>query len=439
MYNNICYICSNLICKSSYKKFIIGLIALLFAIVFTALFYIKHIFINDKLSVIDNNFENFFYNDENIFNIDESVTIKNSENLLSVLKSQNINQQDINNILNLNLLKDKFNKIKSGSKIYFNYIIHSSVTYNNDFIVHNRILNKILIPVDKKNVIEITNSDGIFNAKYVTYPLKKLLIKISSPIKQNLKYTLQQLKIGSKNINAVINAYDIKLKGNIKNCNDITLLMEKFVTEFGDFSHYGNVVYANLTTNKEHHPIYNPSGNTFITADGVNLKRNVLRMPLKQVNISSPYGVRLHPIHGCHKMHAGVDFKAKLGTPIYSASDGIVVKIGTQSGYGNIIKIQHNNNLTTAYAHVKSFAKNLKLGSKVKQGEVIAHVGNTGTATAAHLHYEVILNGKKVNPFSVKIIPNTTISNLQLAQLKKYQNKIHKINTKLSNKQEISL
>jgi murein DD-endopeptidase MepM/ murein hydrolase activator NlpD len=119
--------------------------------------------------------------------------------------------------------------------------------------------------------------------------------------------------------------------------------------------------------------------------------------------MSSGFGMRRHPIQGYNKMHKGVDFAASSGTPIYAAGDGVIEQAGRKGGYGNYIRIRHNNQLKTAYAHMSRFAKGMSTGRRVRQGEIIGYVGTTGASTGPHLHYEVMLNGVQVNPRGVNL------------------------------------
>src|SRR5690606_12372603 len=118
--------------------------------------------------------------------------------------------------------------------------------------------------------------------------------------------------------------------------------------------------------------------------------------------LSSGFGMRRHPVIGYNKMHKGLDFAAPTGTPIYAAGDGRITVRGRRGGYGNYIRIRHNNGFDTAYAHMKGFKSGLSVGSRVKQGQVIGYVGTTGQSTGPHLHYEVLQNGTQVNPARLK-------------------------------------
>lgn len=129
----------------------------------------------------------------------------------------------------------------------------------------------------------------------------------------------------------------------------------------------------------------------------------LMRTPINGVRISSRYGMRRHPILGYTKMHSGIDFAAPYGTPIKAAGDGVIQKIGRVGAYGKYIRIRHANGYETAYAHMSRFSKGLKNGSRVRQNQVIGYVGSTGRSTGAHLHYEVLVKGKQVDPMKLRM------------------------------------
>lgn len=143
----------------------------------------------------------------------------------------------------------------------------------------------------------------------------------------------------------------------------------------------------------------------YYTFDGRSLKKAFLKSPLEFSRISSGFSMRKHPISGRWKRHQGVDFAAPTGTPIRASGDGVIDFIGVQGGYGNFIVIKHWNNYTTAYAHMSRFAKGMRKGTKVNQGEVIGYVGSTGWSTGPHLHYEFRVNNQPRNPMSIDV-PN---------------------------------
>lgn len=137
--------------------------------------------------------------------------------------------------------------------------------------------------------------------------------------------------------------------------------------------------------------------------EGRSLKGGLLRTPVDGARVSSVFGMRRHPIFGYNRMHQGVDFAASSGTPIMAAGDGVVVKVGRWGGYGNWLQIKHAGGYESGYAHLSRYASGLKVGDKVRQGELVAYVGSTGASTGPHLHHEIWLNGKRVDPKGAKI------------------------------------
>ncbi len=156
----------------------------------------------------------------------------------------------------------------------------------------------------------------------------------------------------------------------------------------------------------------------YYSFDGKSLKKAFLKSPLEFSRISSGFSMRKHPISGQWKAHKGVDFAAATGTPIRASGDGVIDFIGTQRGYGNVVSIKHWNNYSTLYAHMNGFAKGLRKGMKVSQGQLIGYVGSTGWATGPHLHYEFRVNNEARDPLSIDI-PNA--QPLNTAQMKEFR------------------
>lgn len=169
----------------------------------------------------------------------------------------------------------------------------------------------------------------------------------------------------------------------------------------------GDIVYASLTLGNKHVALYRfeteDGSENFYTEDGKSGKRLLMKTPINGARLSSGFGMRRHPVLGYSKMHKGVDFAAPRGTPVFAAGDGVVEKAGPFSSYGNYIKIRHSGGYRTAYAHLNGYAKGMRAGKRVKQGDVIGYVGTTGRSTGPHLHYEVIQGGKQVNPSNLQM------------------------------------
>ncbi len=204
------------------------------------------------------------------------------------------------------------------------------------------------------------------------------------------------------------------------------------------------ILYASLTINKKAISLYHYKSQDgkerYFNNEGISLKNGeIFANPLNgDYRISSKFGNRKHPVRGKIAFHKGVDYAAKLGTPIYAAAEGVVEYIGKNGGYGNYIKIKHKNEYSTCYAHISRFSGDIKLGSKVKQGQVIAYVGSTGVATGPHLHYEVIYNSKHIDPLTIAHKTEVKLPDHELREFKLFVNKINKtINREGSSEKEV--
>jgi len=197
--------------------------------------------------------------------------------------------------------------------------------------------------------------------------------------------------------------------------------------EDGKFIKSGTILYAHMKVNNREITLYkfgNDKNYGYFDVNGKSVEKALMKTPINGARLSSSFGMRKHPILGFNKMHRGTDFAAKEGTPIMASGSGTVVLAKWCGGGGNCIKIKHNSTYQTVYAHMKSFAVGMKAGKKVKQGQIIGYVGSTGMSTGPHLHYEVIVNGKKVNSQTLKL-PSGKV----LKQGERKQFEIHRIKT----------
>ena len=223
-------------------------------------------------------------------------------------------------------------------------------------------------------------------------------------------------------------SYEVDFQRDIRQGDQVKILYETYQTEDGDFARYGNILYASLMVGGREIPVYRfeekDDNHAYYKGNGDSLKRTLMSTPIDGARMSSGFGMRRHPVLGYNKMHKGVDFAAPRGTPIYAAGDGVIEKAGRLGGYGKYIRIRHNGSLKTAYAHMKGYAKGMKPGKRVKQGDVIGYVGTTGRSTGPHLHFEVLRNGKQVNPKSIKSSAGKKLAGSRLEQFKKQVSEI---------------
>lgn len=227
-----------------------------------------------------------------------------------------------------------------------------------------------------------------------------------------------------------IYSYEVDFQRDIRQGDTVEIFYETYETEDGDFARYGDILYANLKVGGHSIPVFrydNGEDVDYYRENGLSLKRTLMQTPVDGARISSGYGMRHHPVLGYNKMHKGVDFAAPRGTPIYAAGTGTVEKASRYGGYGNYVRIRHKGGLKTAYAHMQKFAKGVRSGTRVKQGQVIGYIGTTGRSTGPHLHFEVLKNNKQVNPKSIKSAASAKLAG---AELKKFQNAISSVKQK---------
>lgn len=202
-------------------------------------------------------------------------------------------------------------------------------------------------------------------------------------------------------------SYEVDFQRDLQPGDRFAVLYEQIVTADGKVVGDGDLLYAMLVLSGDEMPIYRHKSRDgrvdYYNRDGESIRRALLRTPIDGARITSGFGLRQHPILGYSKMHQGVDFGAPTGTPIYAAGRGVIDEAGPRGAYGNYIRIRHNTEMSTAYAHLSRFARETKRGARVEQGDIIGYVGTTGRSTGAHLHYEVLKGGRQVNPRSVDL------------------------------------
>lgn len=218
-------------------------------------------------------------------------------------------------------------------------------------------------------------------------------------------------------------SFNVDFQRDIQPGDKFEVLYEEYKTEDGDVvPGKGHISYAKLSLGDRIMPFYrftNSAGDVgYYDEKGQSAKRPLMKTPIDGARLSSGFGMRKHPVLGFSKMHKGVDFAAPRGTPIYAAGDGTIVKLGKFSSYGNYIRINHRSGIDTAYAHMNGYKAGLRAGSRVKQGQVIGYVGTTGRSTGPHLHFEVMMAGKQVNPSTIKMQTGNALAGTDLKAFK---------------------
>jgi murein DD-endopeptidase MepM/ murein hydrolase activator NlpD len=224
--------------------------------------------------------------------------------------------------------------------------------------------------------------------------------------------------------------------------DSFSILFDRFRTNEGDILAHGQILKASLTMSGRTLEIWrhkNRAGDLeWYDAQGSSLRRSFMRTPLDGARISSGFGPRSHPILGFNRMHQGIDFAAPTGTPIYAAADGVVVSAKRERGYGLIVRIRHANGVETRYAHMSRFGRNIAGGRRVRQGAVIGAVGSTGMSTGPHLHYEVVVRGRAVNP-ARHVQPPVRLAGQDLRDFRARQARIARIADGFGSGDEVAL
>jgi len=332
-----------------------------------------------------------------------SYEIKKGDSIQKILKKLEINNNDIQTVISQYNKYGSPNKLLTGNKIEI--VMKKDLSGNSK---NNQII-KFSVPVTKSTTITINkNEEGsLISEKIITKLYKKIVIA-ENIILKNLYSSAIDAKMNPDTIIefARIFGFEIDFQRDIRKNDYFKILYEKYFDEDGEFVKSGSIVYAHMNINNREIVLYkfgDDKNYGYFDTNGKSVEKALMKTPINGARLSSSFGMRKHPIQGFNKMHTGTDFAAPSGTPIMASGSGTITRIKWCGGGGNCIKIKHNSTYETIYAHMKSFAKGMQKGKKVRQGQVIGYVGSTGMSTGPHLHYEVIANGKKVNSQKLKL------------------------------------
>lgn len=345
--------------------------------------------------------------DEKVF----SHKIQKGDTILQLLVNVGVSEVEAFKILLE--LKKKFdpryivggNKIKIG---YYSKIIYESKIKSDSEIKKKIIINYIEVqPSIEEKIVVYRLDDGSYKVKKEKIELLRYVSKFSGDIETGLFNDGARIGVSANSMMNMINiySYDVDFQRDIRKGDKFELLVESFYSKEGKKIKDGNILYASLTLqNRELQAFYHEYRGIgeYFDEKGDSIRKSLLRTPINGARISSGFGVRRHPVLGYSRMHKGIDFAARRGTPILAAGSGRISYMGRYGSYGNYVRIRHNSEYSTAYAHASRFNRKFRKGSRVKQGDVVAYVGTTGRSTGPHLHYEVLRYGKQINPSRVK-------------------------------------
>ena len=286
----------------------------------------------------------------------------------------------------------------------------------------NYVLSGLRLPVSyNREVLVDRNEDGGFVAREVILPLEAEIVRVEGTIDSSLFVNARNAGVPISVLIELVRifSFDVDFQRDIWRDDKFEVMFERQRNEAGEIVNNGEILYAKLSLRGTELPLYrfeNSEGNIdYFNEKGEGVRKALMKTPIDGARLSSRFGKRKHPILGYTRQHSGVDFAAPTGTPIYAAGDGSVVQAGTNGGYGKYIKIRHNGTYSTAYAHLSGYARGVRQGKRVRQGQVIGYVGSTGRSTGPHLHYEIHREGKKINPLGLKLPSGEKLKGERLA------------------------
>ncbi len=325
--------------------------------------------------------------------------IEPGDSLSLIFSKLGLNKEDLHNVLHANKNNEIFKSLRTGKKIRAK-------------ISQNGRLEQMFYEINALETLAVIRNADQFTAEMQSKEVQREIASVQTRINSSLFQDGKKAGLSNKTIMelADIFAWDIDFAMNLKNGDLITVMYEKLLVN-GHEIDTGDIIAAEVINQGKNHTAvrYKDSkGNvSYYTPDGKRMRKAFLRSPVDFARISSHFNLRRkHPVLNKIRAHKGVDYAAKTGTPVKSTGDGKIIFRGRKGGYGRVVIVQHGKNYTTLYAHLSSYAKGHRVGSLVKQGEIIGRVGRSGLATGPHLHYEFRINGVHRNPLALRL-PNS--------------------------------
>lgn len=277
------------------------------------------------------------------------------------------------------------------------------------------------------DVVARRSADGSFFPLEIKKALRRDFERVRGTIDNSLYGAAERRGVPVGIIMELIRLYswDVDFQRDIQPGDGFEIFFERVYNSAGAAVKEGEIVQAAMTLSGAELRLYryelDDGTIDYFDEKGQSVRKALLRTPVDGARLSSGYGKRKHPVLGYTKMHRGVDFAAPSGTPIVAAGDGVIEVAGRNGAYGKYVRIRHNQEYKTAYAHLKGFRKGVRQGRRVRQGDIVGYVGSTGRSTGPHLHYEVHRNGRQTNPMSVKLPTGMKLAGQQLMAFQSYR------------------
>ena len=346
----------------------------------------------------------------------KKIKITKGNNLFNVLITEKIESKKIGNLLN------SLKKIYSPKKIRPEQEIILAYDTNNFF--------GLSIEINELVEIQVIKTTSGFKEYIFKKPVKKIFLLKDINIQNSLYEDSLAVGLPQEVLIDMVRlfSYSIDFQRDIRRENLFTVYYEFLLNYKGEELMPGNIIYANANLDSNNLDIFRyeslQGDHKYFNSEGESIRKTLMKTPIDGARLSSRFGKRRHPVLGFTKMHKGVDFAAKKGTPIYAAGDGVIERANVYGGYGKYIRIRHNSQYKTAYAHLYKFARSIKKGKSVKQGQIIGYVGSTGRSTGPHLHYEILFNNKQINPQKLKLPEGRKLKGEELGEFIKIKESI---------------
>ena len=387
----------------------------------------ESIYPQSSIKNIKSLFEMVNYNSQSKI-IENEIVVSKGDSFISILNNLGLDYNGAHELYTI--LKKVYNpqNLKIGQKIVVTTVNRTQIDLPESPVSDSGVSVESIVIEGKPGERYILEKDE--NQQYTARAEKDELItevnSASGSINGTLSSAMTAQNVPSKIVSEFINifAFSVDFRRDVRKGDKFEIIYENHITPDGEVVRSGNILYAALQLRKDKIALYrfkDKSGNVdYYNEKGLAMKKTLSRKPMSFQNarISSPFGKRRHPILRDIRIHWGVDYAAPAGTLVYAGGDGVIQVAKYNGGYGNYIKIRHNSEYSTAYGHMKAFAKGIRPGVRVKQGQVIGYVGSTGRSTGPHLHYEVIRNGRRVNPTTIKAAAGENLKGSSLKEFK---------------------
>ena len=344
--------------------------------------------------------KDFLFNQFNSSVTKVELKVRNGDSIQRILYDQKISPSEVNNVINALRREYNVGTLRNDQKVYL--IIKREK--NGNFV------SRLTVNIDNITSVHVfLNKDNVYETKRVTKILTKKNHLVETTIDRGIYRTAKQSGIENSIVAqfARLYGFEVDFQRDLKKNDKIKIFYERYLDDDGVSQRTGNIIYSEITNVERNIILYRyeyPNGSiAYFTPEGKSIEKSLMRTPINGAKLSSRYGFRIHPILGYNQMHQGTDFAAPIGTPVMASGAGTVEYSGWKGGYGKFISIRHSAVYQTNYAHLQDYAKGMRRGAKVQQGQVIGYLGSTGSSTGPHLHYEVVVNGKKENSQTLKL------------------------------------